>query len=134
MEPNKRQFKQNQRKSTDKLEIQRGTSGNWEAIKTYTGEVFGANSPKAAKRQAVKQPTSATNNRKTEKVKLNKKETKAALESGRGDYNAYVSRHEDGPVTKSQYAGMVADRPELKAQAIKFAKEDKAQRMSARGK
>lgn len=130
MEPNKRQFKKKQRKGNSNLDIRRTDSGKWEAVKLWSGEVAEANSPKAAKRQAVKQPTSATNNRKFEKVKLNKKETKAALEMGRSDYNFGPARFEEGQVSKSEWAGMLADDRSLKSKAIETAKKDKVERSS----
>lgn len=115
--------------------VARTDDGRVESVDYTTGRVVTANSPKAAVRQNRKAELGVygRNNRKQPRVKLNKKETKAATENGRDDYNSFVARYEDGPVSKSGYAAMTnnpTESPELKKDAISRAKEQKAKRIA----
>jgi hypothetical protein len=102
------------------------TDSGVEATNYYTGEVFKAGSPKAAVRKAFKQPTAATNNRKEPKVKLNKKETKQAVDNLREDYNHFVVPSYEPGYSTSEWATEMGADPNLKKTAIKTAKETKA--------
>lgn len=130
-----RQFKSKYFKETSTRGTSRTPEGTIEAVNYMTGDIAEANSPKAANRQLNKMRGSGnSNNRKSDKVKLNKKETKSALENQRQNYNQYNAPYEEGPVTKSEWAGMLKDRPELKSQGLKFGKEDKAKRTTKKGR
>lgn len=112
--------------------VRRVAGGGVEAVNYTTGEIQKANSPKAAARKLFRQPTEKTNNRKEPKVKLNKKETKQAVENLRQDYNDFVVPYNrakgEGNYTKSIWASEVNYDKGLKKTAIKNAKETKASR------